>query len=749
MPEFKLRISFKANALENILNDFSAMSSSSINDHVEVAKNYLREEQDIAKKESELPYEEQKQIFKCVAAALESLPQKRRLFYMESEEERNNRLDEQCTAFRTKEFEPQLRAMHLMCKEYGAILHAAYWATNDSFAYVYLGNIGKGTIIFNPRAYFDIADSEQYKAMPMGEIRRQIALSSGSETAAGLVPSGKADGLSVNDVIDIKKDAEAKVKELRLEMDDIRNAKTEELAALKAEIDAKVAVLEARKDELLSALEAKKDELEEKVENMKEEIFLLESQIYNIQCYMGEAVSFVKVRSGKNAPDDSPIVIHQKLRFLDEDLGRMASIYQLDWGKIEMFEDFLKYHPEAMETFTPNERCISLVRLSKNNVVYAIQYEKEDYGPIMKAFEYYHGTTVGILIRNGENLYLGWTDNEKVHIKDDLIVEPVKTTEVKPVKNDFYSFPKSEKEKKKEARALRNRILDGMASRSFVYNILQGICDNSDILPLPSGVKLNKQSEYVRYAVADKWIASNPYGTFEDMIERCNSRLTEGDSLLTLLYLRPKTGRYHSNDRGRGYANRTHDCDVKDCTIYPVNLIEYDEPSPYVLYTMKNTGATRFKTHGTRDSVHLSDECTIVGSGEDINRHLYVSIEKYYSDAGARSNIEVYSGEYVNLAYMNSAWLMSCINNKQMGTISIGGEKVDYAHLIRYLKTALDFVKTREEKEKQLLDAVNPDICKTSEWPATLTEWKLSANVRAITQYQAKRFAKYWASLNT
>ena len=65
MPEFKLRISFKANALENILNDFSAMSSSSINDHVEVAKNYLREEQDIAKKESELPYEEQKQIFKC------------------------------------------------------------------------------------------------------------------------------------------------------------------------------------------------------------------------------------------------------------------------------------------------------------------------------------------------------------------------------------------------------------------------------------------------------------------------------------------------------------------------------------------------------------------------------------------------------------------------------------------------------------------------------------------------------------
>lgn len=52
MPEFKLRISFKENALENILNDFSAMSTSSINDHVETAKNWLREEQDAAKKKA-------------------------------------------------------------------------------------------------------------------------------------------------------------------------------------------------------------------------------------------------------------------------------------------------------------------------------------------------------------------------------------------------------------------------------------------------------------------------------------------------------------------------------------------------------------------------------------------------------------------------------------------------------------------------------------------------------------------------
>ena len=35
------------------------------------------------------------------------------------------------------------------------------------------------------------------------------------------------------------------------------------------------------------------------------------------------------IRKGKNAPNTEPIVIYQKLRFLDEDLGRIASLYEL------------------------------------------------------------------------------------------------------------------------------------------------------------------------------------------------------------------------------------------------------------------------------------------------------------------------------------------------------------------------------------------------------------------------------------
>ena len=81
------------------------------------------------------------------------------------------------------------------------------------------------------------------------------------------------------------------------------------------------------------------------------------------------------------------------------------------------------------------------------------------------------------------------------------------------------------------------------------------------------------------------------------------------------------------------------------------------------------------------------------------------------------------------------------VTNKSLGDWRIGGIAVDYAYAIRYLKTALDYIRKREEGEKALLDAIDPSICQDAEWPVKLSEWKLRAGVRTITKYQAKRFA--------
>ena len=99
------------------------------------------------------------------------------------------------------------------------------------------------------------------------------------------------------------------------------------------------------------------------------QLYLLDSQIYAIRCYAGEVVTFAQIRQGEKAPVSEPIIVHQKLRFLDEDLGRLASLYNIQWDEIPMFEQFLRHSPLALDTFAPNKRCVMLVRLSRTRCV--------------------------------------------------------------------------------------------------------------------------------------------------------------------------------------------------------------------------------------------------------------------------------------------------------------------------------------------------------------------------------------------
>lgn len=631
------------------------------------------------------------------------------------------------------------RKMASYCASYGQQLYVQEWH-DGKFALLHTGNPNNCVVIPHPEQFLDFTPAKDYSNLTPAALRVQL---NASGDIAAIVPADAGSKLTQQGV---QSELDAKVSELnglKQEMEDVKNANVGELVELKRQMEELQAKMEAKKNEMMAELKARKAEMERVKEQMEGQIYLLSSQIYAIQCYAGEVVKFTKIREGKNAPDTEPIVIHQKLRFLDEDLGRLASLYEIQWEKLDLFEEFLKHSPAALDTFAPNERCIMLVRLSRTGK----QQGRDDrlpYSNLLTDYEYFHGRTVGIIIRNGENLYLGWTDEDRVHISDDLIISQVieETSAAPEFKSDFdrERWERRQKEEKK-------RVLDGLISRSFIYNILQGIIDNSPILPLPEGVKLNKQSEYVIYSVADKWLADCRFESFTTLVERCNEKVTKGDMLLSVQHLiaEPGYGKHYTgaweNPRGRGDRNRTHDCYVSDCTIYPANLIEYDEPVVMLRYGYGNgfTSVTR------KEGSHLAPGTKILEEFVQQTRHIYVSVEKsesgYLGRTPARANFEVHDHEFINLTYMNSVWLEWVITNKSLGGWTIQGHPVDYAYAIRYLKTALDFVRKREAQEKELLDAVDTGICKDPDWPVRLSEWKMEKGVRVLTEYQAKRFA--------
>ena len=651
----------------------------------------------------------------------------------------------------------KLRQFLAFAEEFEQPLYIGKWFDGE-LAYVHMGNPSKGFVFCEPEKYVTRIPAKDYSDVTPASLR--AALGSARQDGGGsLISAGAENSMTEADLTEQLKAHEDAMAELEQALDDTKNARTGELAELKAQMDAIKAELDAKKEQLMAELNEKKRQMEEMKYLLEGQIYLLDSQIYAIRCYAGEVVKFGKILSGKKAPDEEPIVIHQKLRFLDEDLGRLASLYSIDWEDISMFESFLKHSPIALDTFAPNERCVVLVRLSRTGKQIA-RNNDIPYQNMLDTYDYYHGKTVGIIIRNGENVWLGWTDETRVHIDDDLIITQTITVDEQPADVPEFTFDSERERYIKQQREERQRILDGLVSRTFVYNVLQGVVDHSDMLPLPAGVKLAKQSPYVQFAVADTWLTDNRFGSFTDIIKRCNERISEGDMLLTCQSLVPERwsdGRYVSanrpwdNSRGRGEKNRTHDCSVDDCKIYKANLVEFDAPIDMVRYRYPDkdipyqTEAWRFDENP--DSFKGAEVTERYQTEPE--RHVFLSVEKsdaYYYDRKAdkpsRANFEVYGSEIINLTYMNSIWLEWVINNKKLGGWSVGGKAVDYAYAIRYLKTAMDFIRTREVEEKALIDAENPDVCKDTNWPLKLSEWKLDKKVRTITPHQAKRFVK-------
>ncbi len=540
---------------------------------------------------------------------------------------------------------------------------------------------------------------KDYSDRALSEIR---SLKSLDGMGQGIIPIGSA--LSTTSQAQVKDEinnANDRMANLKSQMKEIEDGKTDELAKLKKEIEDKMAVYKKKKQDLLAELEAKENELNAKKEELERELYMLESEIYSIRCFLGEVVDFVKLRSGASAPVDAPITLFQKIRFLDEELGKLVSIYNFDFDDIKKFERLLKYRDDIVDVFCPNDKCISLIRISKTGEYYGWCDIRE----MLTEYEVYHGMTIGILIRNGENLYIGWTDDEKININDD----------------NFFYAPEDKKVINEEDKdRMKETSVNEMVSRYFVFSILQGALCNSKLLALPEEVNpdFTRPSQYIIYSIADTWLTDNRYGTFDEMIKKCNSRIIAGDYVLTLEYQSDNEGyRGHSD-----YRNLTRDVSIKDRGIYQIRLVERhtDEEIKNNHWLSKVKYYISLKKNYDDEVVYRGYNC-------------------YERKRDAYALFRVYDDEFINLTYMNSAWLKYVITTQHLGDTRrrLG----HYAEAIRYLNDALKFIKKREEEEAKWLSQY---VEITDDMWASLSEWKLEKGVRSINDYQAKRFAKWY-----
>ena len=558
----------------------------------------------------------------------------------------------------------------------------------------------------------------------------------------------------------IKSDIKNKKEKIQSAINQINAEKEKQ----KAEIERMKEEIEAKYAEKIAVLNQKKEELELDKKRLSNELFVLETQIYGIRCYFGETVSFTKIVSGKDASTATPVILHQKIRYLDEELSKWMSIYGFNGDDLPMFEELLASREDLRNLFFPGTKSISLIRISKDGKVYKSGYQSSTDGNqimfanIMNEYDVYHGKKLGILVRNGENCYLGWTDDEMVSISDGNVFltpkEKAIDSETEVEEKDWYGRKKEREDVRTDKREV--------ASRYFLFSIMQGLISNSKLINLPEGVNVTESSPYVIFSMADTWLKDTRYGTLTDVLKKYNGILRKGDPVLTLSLIGPEGNKYSSynNDRGIGYRNRTHDVLASDNTIYKVNFVENTKMKKYCFERRDKIGFSD-KYGDWKKVEYLSDEPTFeeffkhpgngwvfpkdmeyrnVISEDSVKQDVYIALKKdpnWLTGKESTANFQLYPDEYINLTFLNTDLIRYVLTNGELGSKF---RNRNFSSIIPYLNHALQFLKEREVGEQLMIEQYAAEL--PADWRMRLSHWKMQNGIHTITEYQAKRFAK-------
>ena len=657
-------------------------------------------------------------------------------------------------------------------------------------------------LIYYDKGVAVIRSGDFQLGIPESVIEYQLFQNLDNYTLAQLKGAAKTEFSLVSQDNVSKKDMDQKLQNKQAEIDAKENEikrfqeeKNAELEKIRLELEKKYA-------EKIQVIEAKKAEMEKQKDVLEKQMFLLETELYSIRCFMGETVDFIPLLKGSYSHTEEPLVFFQKVRYLDEELGKWLSIYGFDGSTedISYFEDALKYREDLRELFAPGPKSISIVKISKNGVSYGASGWVAN---TLAVYKKYHGQQIGILVRDGENLWAGWTDEERIQIHDGNVFLKPKTKEQSVDEAVRVSDTKEEK-----------------ASRYFIFSILQGLIQNGKLFHIPDGVNIMKPNPYIIFSMADGWLEDNRYGTFSDIVNRTDAPLSVGDMILTInritrddvgignIWNNGRTTRYdkYNNDRGRGEKNRTHDASIPDRKVVPVNLIDTHEvyavywkkyrlevtkiPSPPVRegnltvtnyhYEKKKTNEYlgMEKTYLKVDNHKLFYQVPVKGkSPEEIfqtaliygyvckeqeciisetekcylmvydhiefdgcERNCFVSaIKSNWSEKVSYANMEILEDEYLNLTYLNSIYLTYAIQNRKIGGWRRARAVVDYADSLPYLHTALEYLRKREKEEATMLEKY---MTLYDGWQVDLSEWRLKHNYHRLTETRARKFAK-------
>lgn len=253
----------------------------------------------------------------------------------------------------------------------------------------------------------------------------------------------------------------------------------EEINNLKAKMEAKITAVY----ELQAKMMAK---LQEKIKRYEHELLIMRSDFTAFEYRNGLTVNFMNIHKGTNAPTQQPIIIHQKLIYLDEDLPRLKDLYDEHAGSLEVA---IKHSPALLEHICPTNKGITFLKMRNSAGHFKLN------NTVMEFVKDTMPNEIGVLIRNGENTWLTWLDSQDISLSE-----------------DSFTSKSSDEE----------TSLSLVQSRYYLFNLIMGLIERNEILQLDH-VPTNMFSDTgIIWSNADSQITDSTYVELGEIVPILN-----------------------------------------------------------------------------------------------------------------------------------------------------------------------------------------------------------------------------------
>lgn len=377
---------------------------------------------------------------------------------------------------------------------------------------------------------------------------------------------------------------------------------------LKTEMEAQISAMYEMQAKMMA-------ELQEKIKRYEHELLIMRSDLTAFEYRNGLTVNFMNIHKGTNAPTQQPIIIHQKLIYLDEDLPRLKDIYDEYAGSLEVA---IKHSPALLEHICPTSKGITFLKMRNS----AGRFELNN--TVMEFVRDTMPNEVGVLIRNGENTWLTWLDSQDVYLSED----------------SFTSKSSNE-----------STSLSLLQSRYYLFNLIMGLIERNEILQLDHIPTDMFQDPGIIWSNADSQIADSTYVELAKIIPILNQYSKTDDPIYVLNSFTDSatyTGRYGpgTTERGRGDNALTDNTSV-ETGLNKIKGIDYFSDFTYRFYV----GGEKYLWHWDDDKSKISPSLYIEND-EFINlKFINSNLINYYIHTkriGKVSN----SGRYVDYSHM-------------------------------------------------------------------------------------------------